>query len=193
MIYKISDLFYSLQGEGYYAGRAAVFVRFYGCNLSCKFCDEELHRKRYQAFNIDKLITSINKYGCDFVVITGGEPSLYDLNSLIITLKEDYGKYVAVETNGYNIDNIFEADWITYSPKDWNNMINGWDEIKFVVNQKSNVNQILEIEANKLIYLQPEALKDDMIVENVERCVNLVKKHPHLRLSLQTHKLIGIK
>lgn len=193
MNYKVSDIFYSLQGEGYFTGRAAVFVRLYGCNLNCSFCDEELHKTRFQNFEIGKIISTVNKYNCNFVVITGGEPSIRDCNPLIIELKE-FGRFVAVETNGCDFTNIEEADWVTYSPKNWSDIVmHGWDEIKFVVNSRSNIEKILEIPDDKLIWLQPQSAGDEVVQENVDRCCAIIKKNPHLRLSLQSHKLIGIK
>ncbi len=193
MSYKVCDIFYSVQGEGYFTGRPAVFIRMFGCNLNCSFCDEPLHKTRYQGFDTKKLLATVNKHKCDFVVITGGEPSINDLNKLIVELKE-LGKYVAIETNGYKFQNIEEADWITYSPKDMNSIhANCWDEIKFVVGDDFDEEILHNIPDNKLIWLQPMADGDQIIQDNVDRCIQIIKKNPHIRLSLQTHKLIGIK
>jgi len=193
MNYKVSDIFQSLQGEGYWAGRSAVFIRLHGCNLTCSFCDEKLHKERYQNFDIDKLIATVKKYHTDFVVITGGEPSIRDCNPLIDALHE-IGKFVAVETNGFDFENMSSADWVTYSPKNWKEIVlHGWDEIKFVVNEKTDITPILDIVENSLIWLQPEADMDKVIQSSVNKCVETIKRFPHLRLSLQTHKLIGIK
>ena len=193
MNYKVSDIFYSIQGEGYFTGRPAIFIRLYGCNLSCSFCDEELHKTRFQVFTIDKILASISKFDCKFVVITGGEPSIRDCNPLILALKDrDY--WVAVETNGFKHENIEDADWITYSPKNLDDISKiGWDEIKFVINNRTDIEFLYDIPKNSLVWVQPEAFGDAIIDQNVSRCVSIVKKMPHVRLSLQMHKLINIK
>ncbi len=107
-MHQVVEHFHSIQSEGYHAGRSAYFIRLYGCNLKCDFgngmlCDEPLHTKpdeitSYTTANLADLAKG------DFVVITGGEPSLNNINPLIKALQEK-GIYVAVETNGYNYDN----------------------------------------------------------------------------------------
>ena len=111
---RINEIFYSLQGEGFFTGTPAVFIRFSGCNLKCPFCDT--NHQHGQEMSEDEIAGEAAKYPAKHVVITGGEPSLQLTASLIDKLHE-CGKFVAIETNGtHNIpENI---DWITLSPKD---------------------------------------------------------------------------
>lgn len=111
---KINEIFYSLQGEGYWTGTPAVFVRLSGCNLRCSFCDTS-HENGTQRKEED-IVAEVAKYPAHHVVITGGEPSLFLTHSLVEALHQA-GKFVAVETNGTHPlpDNV---DWVTLSPKD---------------------------------------------------------------------------
>ena len=111
---KVNEIFYSLQGEGYHAGKAAVFVRLSGCNLQCPFCDTQ-HESGIEMTDED-IVSEVAKYPARYVVITGGEPSLQLTNGFVDAL-HGMGKKVAVETNGTHPlpQNI---DWITLSPKD---------------------------------------------------------------------------
>jgi len=193
---KICDLFYSIQGEGFHVGKAAIFIRFYGCDLTCSFCDEPLHKEIYDEFSDEEILVKIKKFPSKFIVLTGGEPSLYELSDFIKKLQgESY--FVAIETNGLQPSNIEVANWITYSPKNWNTIKFEpfFDEIKLIVNHLSNTDQILEIASKitKPIYIQPEGTQKDVINRNVQHCVQLVERFPKLRISLQTQKLIHIQ
>ncbi|MDH5560289.1 MAG: 7-carboxy-7-deazaguanine synthase QueE [Deltaproteobacteria bacterium] len=193
---KISGFFYSIQGEGSFTGQPAIFIRFYDCNLSCDFCDEKAHHEDFSNYTTLEILQEICHYPAKFIVLTGGEPSLYNLIPLITTLKEQ-SYYVCVETNGYRPENIAPADWITYSPKDLDRFDESFtvNEVKLVVNQNTDIDRILKLAQDKSIpfLIQPEAFKEKLNWDNIRFCVSLVKKHPHLRLSLQTHKLIKIE
>jgi organic radical activating enzyme len=104
------------------------------------------------------------------------------------------GYYVSIETNGYNFANIKNADWITYSPKDWDDIKEkGFDELKFIVDQDSAIEKLLQLNTIQPIYIQPKNYMHQPNMENVHYCVALVKKYPHkFRLSLQMHKFIGV-
>ncbi len=110
---KVNEIFYSLQGEGYYTGHPAVFLRLSGCNLSCPFCDTK--HQTYTEMTDDQIVKHISQYPARHIVITGGEPGL-QLTSAFIHLLHAHNWYVQVETNGITPipDN---ADWITCSPK----------------------------------------------------------------------------
>lgn len=194
MIFKITEIFYSIQQEGVHCGKPAIFIRFFGCNLTCSFCDEPLHRTYQQNFTQTQLFEEIKKYPSQNIILTGGEPSLYSLNNLIKELQKK-GYYICVETNGYKPENIKEANWITLSPKTLDNFENFYDEIKFIVNENTNTQKILECAKHekKPIYIQPESNLKDVNYKNINFCIKLVKQNPHLRLSIQTHKLIYIK
>lgn len=128
-VYRIVEVFESLQGEGINAGRRALFIRFAGCNLKCSFCDEPLHRSKTYLFEGDvkattKYLTPVLKNwskksgDTSLVVFTGGEPSMYNLNKLIDYLQaEGCANELTVESNGYNLRNISKVDLITISPK----------------------------------------------------------------------------
>lgn len=192
-MYKIVDIFYSLQGEGTYVGVPSIFVRFYGCNLGCYFCDDEKHKGNFEVLSQEELLEKIEGFTCKRVVITGGEPSIYNLNSLIEFLQER-GYYVCVESNGYEFENIKAANWITYSPKDWNEIqSDGFSEYKFIVSTVSEVDKILALKTDKPIYIQPENHFASANVVNVKFCIDFVKANPHLKLSVQLHKYLGVE
>ncbi len=190
---KISSIFYSIQGEGLHYGSAFIFIRLYGCNLSCDFCDDELHKTTMNELSFDEVYEKIKNYPCKKVIITGGEPTIYDLNDFIKFLHTK--KYfVSVETNGYEFQNIKNADWITYSPKDWDNIHeDGFNEYKFIVDKSSKIVKLLNLKSDKEIFIQPQNYMHKPNMDNVNYCVELVKKYPDkFRLSLQMHKFIGV-
>jgi len=190
---KIVEIFYSIQGEGKFSGYPCVFVRLHGCNLDCSFCDEPLHKGSFESKTIKEIIEQIKKYPTKQIVITGGEPSLNDINEFIDALHVE-GLHVAVETNGYMLKNIQNADWITYSPKSWDSLhVDGFSEYKFVVGIDSDIEKITSIKSEKPIYIQPINFKDRVNKVNTDFCIELVKKYPHLRLSVQLHKYLGVE
>ena len=93
---KINEIFYSLQGEGYHTGKAAIFIRFSGCNLKCSFCDTE--HEEGTLMSDEEIIKAISVYPSNLVVLTGGEPSLW-IDEEFIDLLHQAGKYVCIETN----------------------------------------------------------------------------------------------
>jgi organic radical activating enzyme len=190
---KVVDIFYSIQGEGAHVGVPSIFIRLYGCNLTCAFCDEILHKGEHESLSFDEVLTRIKAYPSMSVIITGGEPSIYNLNGFIDYLQA-YMYAVSVETNGYNFSNIASANWVTYSPKDWDKIEKyGYDEIKFVVNKESAVEKILEFSSYKPIFIQPQNEMDRPNKENVAFCVEFVKAHPQFILSVQLHKFLGVE
>ena len=190
---NVVELFYSIQGEGSQVGIPCIFIRLHGCNLSCSFCDETLHKGAYESLSFDEILTKMKAYPSYHVVITGGEPSLYDLNGFIEFLHAHMYS-VAVETNGYNFSNIVSANWITYSPKEWKEIAqHGYDEIKFIVSQTSDVSLLLEFKSYKPMFIQPQNDKDKPNYDNVAFCVDFVKKHPQFILSVQLHKFLGVE
>ena len=190
---KVSSIFYSIQGEGAYTGEASIFVRLFGCNLTCNFCDDDLHKNVMQEMSFEELLKRIEIYPSKNIIITGGEPSIYNLNPFISFLHK-FSYRVSVETNGYNFENIKNADWVTYSPKRWHDIEDeGFDEIKFVVNKDSPIEKILKIHSVKPIYIQPQNFANKPNMESVAFCIDLVKQYPQkLRLSVQMHKFLGV-
>lgn len=181
-IYRVNEIFYSLQGEGYYTGTPAVFLRLSGCNRSCDFCDT-VHQG-YREMTAADIVSEINRFPSRHLIITGGEPTL-QLDSDLLRAIKAYRFYVQVETNGTNPIPP-EVDWVTCSPKDapWN--IDRIDELK-IVYQGQDVEQIASLLPATHYFLQPVSGRN--IPETVEYCLS----HPRWRLSLQTHKLIDIK
>lgn len=205
-ILPISDIFYSVQGEGRYAGTPAIFIRTFGCNLACPWCDEPLHRIRRHDMSADEIIlaaaqvTDITRCeGVPMIVITGGEPTIHkSLPVLIRRLKNALkAPLIAVESNGYDMRTVAMADpatWITYSPKGDFFLYSHWNELKLVVDTKTDLKPLLEIARNTVrpVYLQPMADGAEIIPENVQFALDAIKKYPFLKLSLQIHKMIGI-
>ncbi len=190
---KVVEIFYSIQGEGHFSGVPCVFIRLHGCNLACSFCDDSLHKGNYKSYSFEEIIDEIDKYPSKQVIITGGEPTLYDLNDFIEFLhKSDY--FVAIETNGYKLEHVKNADWITYSPKNWESIEEtGWSEIKFIVSKDSDIKRVVNFKTAKEIFIQPLNFFDRPDMQNLNFCIELVKKYPHLKLSIQMHKFLGVK
>lgn len=191
--FKINEIFYSLQGEGFYTGTPSIFIRFSGCNLDCPFCDTD--HSEGQTLTEPEILEEVEKYPSQHVVLTGGEPSLYIDREFIQSL-HSLGKFVAVETNGTCPlpDNV---DWVTLSPKfdvqpDAAVTLSECDELK-VVYRRQDMGIYSGIAARHH-FIQPcdtgdKKLDRQLLSESVEFC----KEHPHWRLSLQTHKFIGIQ
>lgn len=193
--YKVNEIFYSLQGEGYFVGTPAVFVRFSGCNLRCPFCDTQ-HAKHTE-MTISEIVAEIDRYPAETVILTGGEPSLVVDKEMVEAIKAGH-RFVAIETNGTHQlpDNL---DWITLSPKfdvegqeDAKVVIPLCDELK-VVYRGQNLSQYDGIATN-LRFLQPidtgnDAMNRSICAATVRACL----ENPKWRLSLQIHKLLNIK
>lgn len=191
--YKISAIFYSIQGEGYFCGEAVVFLRFYDCNLACPFCDDTSHKDGYTSMSSREILEKVSEFRSKKLVITGGEPTLYNLNPLIRELR-GAGFFVCVETNGFNLSNIKDANWITYCPKDLDNILtDGFDEIKFLVDTKCDIQKILNFYTDKPKFLQPINHFDRINQANMKLCIKLVLENPSFRLSTQMHKFLGIE
>lgn len=196
MTYPINEIFYSLQGEGYWCGRPAVFVRFSGCNLRCPFCDTDYScRTRLTAAQI---VERVGQYESDFVVLTGGEPSLY-INKVLTDALHKEGKFLAVETNGTHPIRG-DVDWITLSPKDSfvadaEVTLKSADEVKLVYDSR-NAEAFLRYSRFpvKHFFIQPcdtgdAALNASLRQEATQYCLH----HPQWRLSLQLHKILNIR
>lgn len=190
---KVNEIFYSLQGEGYWTGTPAVFVRLSGCNLKCFFCDTA-HETGVQQKEAD-IVSEVLKYPAHHVVITGGEPSLFLTHSLVEALHQ-VGKFVAVETNGTHPlpDNV---DWITLSPKDAfvpnaTPTLTHCNELK-VVCDGTPPPTYPNITADHR-FLQPCDVGNQQENQRIMAAtVNFCLENPEWRLSLQTHKIAGIQ
>ncbi len=184
--YNITNIFYSIQGEGFHSGKPAIFIRFSQCNLKCRFCDEP--SQPTVEYDSKKIISKINKFSpCKFVVLTGGEPSIQSgLEQLITKLKKN-DFFVSVETNGTNIIKGY-PDWITVSPKT-DDFYYG-DELKLVYD-KQNIKEFEHLPF-KHFYIQPMNLEKDIDFTSLGKCIKLVKDNPKWKLSIQLHKFLRI-
>lgn len=179
---RVNEIFYSLQGEGYWTGTPSVFIRFSGCNLHCGFCDTS-HEDGRQMSEAE-ILADVAQYPARHVVLTGGEPSLQVTESLVAGLHEQ-GRRVAIETNGTRCLPK-GIDWITCSPKTGGDVVlEDVDELK-VVFLGQDFSQYDGIRA-KWHFIQPCSGR------NTEACVAWLKQHPDWRLSLQTHKILNIR
>lgn len=200
-------MYYTLQGEGYHTGQAAVFVRFSGCNLwsgreedrhkaICKFCDtnfwgiDGLNGGKYDA---DGLLEKIyNIWPSDdnaFVVFTGGEPAL-QLDSELIQLLKDHSVYIAIETNG-TIELAPGIDWICMSPKaNTELVVKSGNEIKIVFPQEGiDPKQFIDWDFQHF-YIQP--MDSEEQEENTRAAIKFCKENPRFKLSMQSHKYLDI-
>ncbi|MGL5205909.1 MAG: 7-carboxy-7-deazaguanine synthase QueE [Acidaminococcaceae bacterium] len=195
MRYPVIEIFASVQGEGIFSGLGTDFIRLAGCNLRCSWCDTEHSYDVSAAAMLDiEEIFAKWQFEQPNVVITGGEPTLYDLGPLVGALKER-GKFVALETNGTNpVPDEWGIDWVTVSPKpDSDYVINcRANELKYVVDDNFSVDVI---QAHKVlprhIYLQVESCKPESAV----RAVRIVKENPNLqlRVGIQLHKVLNVE
>ncbi len=195
-MYPINEIFHSLQGEGFNTGVASVFVRFSGCNLRCAFCDTE--HQSHTMMSLPEIVDEVMKFpGAPLIILTGGEPSLYVDVPLLKALHLT-GKKIAIETNGTR-PLPPGIDWVTLSPKHGFPggdivpcVLERCDELK-VVYTGQDLSQYDHIAAEHR-FLQPCYVEDErQCKHNVQLCVDAVMRNPQWRLSLQTHRLLGIK
>lgn len=195
--FPVMEYFYSIQGEGYYSGRAAFFIRIAGCDVGCVWCDvkESWDKNEHEVLSVNFLLEEVKQSGTNFVVITGGEPAMYDLTFLTQQLKEA-GIYVAIETSGaYPLKGDF--DWICLSPKKFKapveSVIKQANELKVIVFNKHDFKWgeqfAQEVSKNCKLFLQPEWSKNK---EMSNLIVDYVKENPKWNISLQTHKYLGV-
>jgi 7-carboxy-7-deazaguanine synthase len=189
--------FYTLQGEGRWSGTPTYFIRLAGCDVGCVWCDvkESWTVADEQWMSIADLVNVAQTSGMDRVVITGGEPTLYDLGPITKAL-HDAGLQCHIETSGAH-PYTGKFDWITFSPKKFKAALPEYyelaHELKVIVYNAHDL-QWAEAEAAKcdpaktLFYLQPEWTRRD----RVHQVIDYIKAHPHWKLSLQTHKYVDI-
>lgn len=195
---RINEIFYSLQGEGRNTGRAAIFIRFSGCNLKCAFCDTDF--TGYQEMSDEEIIREIAPYEAKLVVLTGGEPTL-QVDEAFIQLLHQHGYEVSMETNGTH-PLPHGLDWSTVSPKALffegsqkvtaRPVVTKCNELKCVFGPTGDVDDF-GIQAD-YYYLQPcDTGNEEENRNTLQRCIEYILHHPRWRLSLQTHKLIGVR
>ncbi|AMO71845.1 7-carboxy-7-deazaguanine synthase [Sphingorhabdus sp. M41] len=213
MSYAVKEMFLTLQGEGVHAGRRAVFIRFAGCNLwsglerdrataICQFCDTDfigMDGERGGRFKTpDDLAKAASETWGEgresrFVVLTGGEPMLQVDQALIDALHAE-GFFIAIESNG-TLAVPRTIDWICISPKAQSETVQrSGDELKLVWPQADSDWQDMESWSFANLLLQPkDAIADPAASQNhLEQAIAFVQAHPKWRLSLQTHKILGL-
>ena len=195
-MYKINEIFYSLQGEGYHTGTPSVFVRFSGCNLRCGFCDTR--HESGTMMSLPEIVDVVASYPvAALVVLTGGEPTLWADEPLLRALHLT-GKRVAIETNGTR-PLPPGIDWVTLSPKQGFKggdteplVLTHCDELK-VVYLGQDLKQYDAIEARHR-FLQPCFCDNPVERErHLRACIEAVMTNPGWRLSLQTHRVLGLR
>lgn len=190
---NVNEIFYSLQGEGGRTGQASIFIRLAKCNLACSFCDTDFERG--VKMSINEVLEKIKQYNCRWIIWTGGEPTL-QLNDEIVSLFKEKGYLQAIETNGTRRIPI-GIDYISCSPKQdfekVKELIPEVDELRFPIQKGDPLPDISLLPKTERYFLSPIFDNNVIIQENVDYCISLVKENPNWTLSLQTHKLIGIR
>ncbi|MEL4308184.1 7-carboxy-7-deazaguanine synthase QueE [Joostella sp. CR20] len=192
----LMEEFYTIQGEGFYKGTAAYFIRIGGCDVGCHWCDvkESWNAETHPPTAVSEIVENAAKYS-DTIVITGGEPLTWDMTFITSELKKR-GLKTHIETSGaYELTG--EWDWICLSPKKLKlptaKVYENANELKCIVYNKSDF-EFAEQQAEKvgkdcILYLQPEWSKRDKMIPEI---VEYVMKNPKWKVSLQTHKYLNI-
>lgn len=204
--YRVNEIFYSLQGEGHFAGTPAVFVRLSGCNLKCPFCDTDF--ANFKEMTADEILAeadAVNYGKCHHLVVTGGEPTLQWDAELSRPLRHRY--YVAMETNGTNPIKG-DVDWITISPKSqWlrhavlhpeNLNPFNCNELKVVVDERTDLGELAKLPSSfasePSLFVQPCDTGDPKRNTDImKRCVDFVKMNPQWNLSIQQQKILNVR
>lgn len=197
MKFPVMEHFYTIQGEGVYSGYPAYFIRLAGCDVGCTWCDvkESWDAEGYPTHSSEEMLEWVQESGVDRLVITGGEPAIYDLSGLADLMLSKNIK-VHIETSAaHPIQGNFS--WVCISPKKFKFPIveemTKANELKCIVYNKSDFDWAEKwaqtCDANCSLFLQPEW---DRREEMMPLIVDYVKKNPHWRISLQTHKYLNI-
>jgi len=189
--------FYTIQGEGYYTGNAAYFIRLGGCDVGCVWCDvkESWEADKHPQYDLNEILSWVEKANAQLVVITGGEPLMHDLSELTALFKSKNIQTNIETSAAHPMSGAW--DWVCVSPKKFKaplpESIIHADELKVVIFNKSdfdwaNKNAAL-VNTNCKLYLQPEW---DKSKEMLPLIIDFVKENPQWKISLQTHKFMGI-
>ena len=194
----VMERFYTIQGEGVHSGCPAYFIRLAGCDVGCVWCDvkESWSAEDHPILTVDELIADVLQSRAQRVIIPGGEPLMHDLMTLTSGLRL-YGIAVHLETSGVH-PLSGEWDWITFSPKKFKRpteeIFQKAHEMKVIVFHPSDIAWAEELSQklnpNCSLLLQPEWERSD---EMLPLIMNFITSHPQWRLSLQTHKYIGVQ
>jgi 7-carboxy-7-deazaguanine synthase len=192
----LMEEFYTIQGEGYHTGTAAYFIRIGGCDVGCHWCDvkESWNAELHPPTDISQIVQNAKKYS-KTIVVTGGEPLMWDMTELTTNLKAQ-NLQVHIETSGaYKLSGIW--DWICLSPKKnklpTQTVYDAANELKVIIHNKHDFifaeEQAEKVNTNAILFLQPEWSKKE---EMTPQIVDYVMANPKWRVSLQTHKYLNI-
>jgi 7-carboxy-7-deazaguanine synthase len=193
----VMESFYTIQGEGFYQGNAAYFIRLAGCDVGCVWCDvkESWDENEHPKISIEEIVERAKSSGSKIAVITGGEPAMYDLSLLTSELKKA-NLHTNIETSGaYPLTGTW--DWVCLSPKKFKaphaSVFEKADELKIIVYNKSDFDWAEEhaakVKTSCELFLQPEWSREK---EMVPLIIEYVKKNPKWKISLQIHKYMNI-
>ncbi len=193
----VMEHFYTVQGEGAHAGVAAYFIRLGGCDVGCVWCDvkDSWDASAHPSFRVEDIASWPLRAGAKTVVITGGEPLMYDLGPLTYELRSA-GLQVHIETSGAH-PFTGQFDWVTFSPKKFKAPLSEVaaeaHELKVVVFNKSDFawaeSFVDQVNEDCQLFLQPEWDKQEQVMPLI---IDYVKANPKWRISLQTHKYMNI-
>lgn len=199
---NITEIFHSIQGEGFHAGTAAVFVRGTGCNLACDFCDTDFSPR--EKLSPEAVADRVTAFPCRFVVLTGGEPTIQPAGfRRLVEILHERGCYVTMETNGGSEDRL-GVDWVTVSPKlsqkgKW--LMKEGQELKLVYEGQDL--SFYEDSRFSHYFLQPKEIRTgrwgggernvDATRREWARTAAAVMAHPRWKLSIQLHKELGMR
>ncbi len=195
--YPVVEIFHSIQGEGTWAGTNAVFIRLGGCDVHCGFCDtkESWNANLHPLQTVDDIAKVVGKLKPAIAVITGGEPLMHNLDPLTDAIKK-WQIPIHLETSGAH-PKSGTFDWVTLSPKTFKpphpSVYSQVQELKVVISSPSDLQwaeeQATLVSSDTLKYLQPEWGNSS----SQELILNYVLAHPEWRMSLQTHKYLGVR
>jgi len=193
----LMEAFYTIQGEGFHSGKSAYFLRIGGCDVGCHWCDvkDSWDAALHPPTHIEKMQEAIVPFSAETVVVTGGEPLMWNMQPLTDLLHQK-GLQVHIETSGaYPLSGSF--DWICLSPKKTMppnaEILAEADELKVIIHNKHDFKwaeqHATQVKESCCLYLQPEWSKASEMMEEI---VEFVKENPKWSVSLQTHKYMNI-
>ena len=195
-VLPLMEAFYSIQGEGFHKGKASYFIRIGGCNVGCHWCDvkESWDAQAHPLISTTNIVRNALKYS-EMVVVTGGEPLMWDMTILTKELKEN-NKKIHIETSGaYELTGNW--DWICLSPKKQmkplDKIYKKVDELKVIIYNNDDFkfaeDQAKKISSKAHLFLQPEWENREKMMPIM---VDYIQKNPKWKISLQTHKYFNI-
>ena len=195
--FPLMESYFTIQGEGYNTGKACYFIRLGGCDVGCVWCDvkDSWDASKHPMVSVEEMVELVKDAGAARVVITGGEPLMYDLAELTAALEKEAIE-IFLETSGaYPLTGHW--DWICVSPKKFKaplaDVLAKADELKVIVFNKSDFNWAEDhkqkVSGACKLFLQPEFSVFDKIMPSI---IEYVKQHPEWSISLQTHKVMQI-